>query len=127
MAGNFVNLSRVDPTILCMKSVQGGSSPSIFFRGNNVPAVCLSVVNLQDAFLEEPHLIVNLGKYQKMITGIFHTLEYERWVSCVCVIAGTNFIRSQLDGRLMTFATRAGNIGSLFSFFLHFLISVLKY
>lgn len=110
---SHTNLSRIDPTILCAKATRyGGLSLAIHFRGRYTPTVCLSVIRVGESFLLSPKLAGS--KYQKMITGTFHSLEYERWVAVLCVIYGVKAIRSQTLGNLVTFSTRVGDYSECF-------------
>jgi hypothetical protein len=49
-------------------------------------------------------------KYSKLITGIFHSLEYECWVAVVCLAYGVPFVWSQIVENRMMFSIRTGEL-----------------
>jgi hypothetical protein len=118
---DFINLSRIDPKLLCAKTLMAGSSTLMIYRRGLTlpavsPAVCLTVISVGDSFLDEPKQTGE--KFTKMITGTPHSLEYERMVSVICVVYGVKYFRSQILGNRMTFSTRAGQISECMLFYL---------
>lgn len=108
---DFVNLSRIDPVLLCKKTMPGSTMlPMIYRLGLNLPAasptICLTVISVGDSFLDEPKQTGE--RFTKIITGTPHSLEYERMVSVICVVYGVNFFHSQTLGNRLTFSTRSG-------------------
>jgi hypothetical protein len=123
---NFINLSRADPRDMCYKmTVSARSNSYIHAYGSPLPAICLSVVGVDESFLTEPRPVQN-GKHVKFLTASFHALEYERWVAVLCLIYKRPFIRSQLVENRMTFSTRTGEYSEFIVLYLyvHFLDNI---
>lgn len=105
---SHVNLSRIDPTLLCAKPGRG-KNPAVHIRGGEWPAVCLSVIRVGESFLLDPKPVGS--KSQKLVTGTFHSMEYERWVAVLCVIFGVKAVNTQTVGNMVAFSTRQGEYG----------------
>ena len=109
MNGNFVNLSRVDPSnFIAIKngrarhhlcSVAGGTG------GNTVLSVCISLVKVMECHIADP-LITNGGQTIKQIMGLHHSLENERLQSFCCVVFGVQGLQAPIRDGVMTFGTR---------------------
>lgn len=104
-----MNLSRIDPRSLCVKVGRGAINPAIQLRGNDCPAICVSVIRVGESFLIDPKPVNS--KSQKILTGTFHSMEYERFVAVLCVVFGVNEVRTQTAGNMVAFSTRQGDFG----------------
>ncbi|KZT23615.1 hypothetical protein NEOLEDRAFT_1179854 [Neolentinus lepideus HHB14362 ss-1] len=99
----YLNLSRVSPGILLPPS---GSGQLSLKTVPGEPALCVSVVSVQECHLVFPKLFS--GWKQKYLTGIFHTIEWERFASVVCTACNrTEGMAARLDGSAIQFSTRA--------------------
>ncbi|KZT23148.1 hypothetical protein NEOLEDRAFT_1180365 [Neolentinus lepideus HHB14362 ss-1] len=104
---NYINLSRINPSIL---DISSGNQPSICVDGNRThPAICVSVIAVTECYLIRP---VQFGNYlQKTIYGVLHTVEWERFSTVACqTFNAIGGMKARLDGNSIQFSTRSFKI-----------------
>lgn len=101
---NVVNLSRVDPAQLISKKI--GKSDMVCIRNKSKPALCVSVVAIED---DHTATAKHFGEsIMKFVTATPLTQEYERFAAVLCMTYGVETARCQLLDNLITFSTRSG-------------------
>ena len=107
-ANHFANLSRVDPTLLYWSQPNPAYGKHISFRGSTRPARLVIMGFCFEDQTREPYLVSN-GAYQmKSLSLTPFSLEIERNVAVVGLLASESNFKAQLVGSALTFATRLG-------------------
>jgi len=107
---NVANLSRVDPTLLCLKV--SGSSPYICYRGSAVPTHCFIMGLVHEDRTRAPYQLMGSGKWMKSLSLIPFALEADRMIASVAIIYETESFHGQVvNGNILSFATRQGMLG----------------
>jgi hypothetical protein len=103
---HFANLSRVDPTLLYWSQPNPAYGKHISFRGSTRPARLVIMGFCFEDKTREPYLVSN-GAYQmKSLSLTPFSLEIERNVAVVGLLASEKNFKAQLVGSALTFATR---------------------
>lgn len=117
---NIANLSRVDPSLFCLKVPGGmGLSPCICYRGSaEVPVKCLVMGMVHEDRTQSPYQL-STGKWMKSLSLIPFALEADRMIASIAFIYGTDSFHGQVvNGNILSFATRQGPLGKC-TFFSH--------
>ena len=107
-ANHFANLSRVDPSLLYWSRPNPAYGKHISFRGSTRPARLVIMGFCFEDQTREAYLVSN-GAYQmKSLSLTPFSLEIERNVAVVGLLASESDFKAQLVGSALTFATRLG-------------------
>ncbi|EPQ50469.1 hypothetical protein GLOTRDRAFT_133848 [Gloeophyllum trabeum ATCC 11539] len=106
----FINLSRISPDILLASTAKGATlhvKPLI-----SRPALCTSVILVRESHLTS---YIQHGDYvQKYISGIFHTIEWERFAAVVCEAYNRpDGMKTRLQGSVIQFTSRSVKVSDL--------------
>ena len=105
-ANHFANLSRADPTLLYWSQPNPAYGKHISFCGSNRPAHLVMIGFCFEDQTREPYPVSN-GAYQmKSLSLTPFSLEIERNVAVVGLLASETAFKAQLVGSALTFATR---------------------
>lgn len=108
---NIANLSRVDPALIISKQV--GKSDMVCICNKKKPALCVSVVVIEDDHTATTKTIGD-DSVIKFITATPLTQEFERFAAVLCMTHGVESARCQLLDNILTFSTRSGKSLVLF-------------
>ncbi|PPQ84840.1 hypothetical protein CVT24_013336 [Panaeolus cyanescens] len=100
---HFVNLSRMDPRDLVARPINVNNTAfelAVWKDKRLVTATCLSPIAVRESCTQEKH---NLLKTY-MISGRFHTVEFDRYVSLMGMVMGVEEIGIRLYGDIVTFS-----------------------
>lgn len=115
-AYNLVNLARADPAQLAIAvpNLPGYTSRYLTIKGTGVPAICLIHGICIDDFTSHPQPFGNITNhlFTKSISLIPQTLEIERKVATLCMVAGIDQYRAPLIDNVLTFSTRPGPLSA---------------
>lgn len=105
-ANHFANLSRVDPMLLYWSQPNPAYGKHIAFRGSTRPARLIMLGFCYEDQTREPHQVSN-GAYQmKSLSLTPLSLEIERNISVVGLLASEPSFKAQVIGSTLTFGTR---------------------
>ena len=111
---NVVNLSRIDPHKLLLKSMKGGANDKyqyICHANQTKPALCVTVGAIVKDRSKE--LVRNgAGIGSKFVAAIPLSYEYERWVATIAMALGSRTFKSQITENKLVFSTRPETKGS---------------
>ena len=96
-SGTYVNLSRVDPTLVGVSS----SEPLAYLTAPGVThgyLVCVSLVYVQECSIRKPKPISQW--YVKRVGGIMHTQELERLSGCLGMVFNFDDMDANMLGNL---------------------------
>ncbi|PPQ83962.1 hypothetical protein CVT24_008302 [Panaeolus cyanescens] len=99
----FVNLSRMDPRDLVARPINSNNTAfelAVWKDKRLVTATCLSPIAVRESYTQEKH---NLLKTY-MISGRFHTVEFDRYVSLMGMVMGVEEVGIRLYGDIVTFS-----------------------
>ena len=108
---NIVNLSRINSEmLLTTKPTEKYTNAYVVFRSSVVPAFCISFRLSMDDWTAEPR---PAGKKEKgLMAKVFmmvpQTLEIERKIATICVLANIDSYSAQLCNSALSFSTHAG-------------------
>ncbi|TFK53373.1 hypothetical protein OE88DRAFT_1643138 [Heliocybe sulcata] len=105
-AGHFINLSRISPSVLSINNANNATLYARDFPGH--PALCFSVVAVAECHLLKPLQYTNSDWEQKFISGVFHSVEWERFSTVVCqTFNSVARMKTRLDGNAIAFGTKS--------------------
>ncbi|TFK51925.1 hypothetical protein OE88DRAFT_1644536 [Heliocybe sulcata] len=108
---SVLNLSRISPDIL---HVTSRKDSAIAVLQEDTPVLCASVVAVTECYLHKP--VERSGFSFKYLSGVFYTLEWQRWLSVVgTVYDQTEHVVARMDGDAVQFSTSSGgpaNVGA---------------
>lgn len=101
-SGRYINPSRVDPKDVSVRPMYQSSENKRIFVGKDV-AVCVSTIYSKGSYLLE-------GKTwalpQKMLSGIFHSQEWQRFEAFMCLAFSHEVLYAQYKDHALEFATK---------------------
>ncbi|KDR65699.1 hypothetical protein GALMADRAFT_148470 [Galerina marginata CBS 339.88] len=108
-----VNLSRIEPCDLIAKKLDTGSIyPLVFLRHQKTPALCLSIISVDEDYTRHPKDIN--GSSYKILTGVIQTMEYERLVATLCLVYKVPGIKTLMTNNCWSFSSRPGSSNNNF-------------
>jgi hypothetical protein len=111
-AGRYFNLSRADIGLLYAGSPLREETYPLLSDSSGRHIICTSVGLCQASHLTTliaaPTKSGSEQKYYKTIEVVFHTVDWERFVSGVCMVWGVSEMQAPLAGNALTFSTRSG-------------------
>ncbi|KDR70303.1 hypothetical protein GALMADRAFT_144962 [Galerina marginata CBS 339.88] len=103
-----VNLSRIEPCDLIAKKPDTGSIyPLVFLRHQKTPALCLSIISVDENYTRHPKDIN--GSSYKILTGVIQTMEYERLIATLCLVYKVPGIKTLMTNNRWSFSSRPGS------------------
>ncbi|KAJ3532259.1 hypothetical protein NMY22_g7818 [Coprinellus aureogranulatus] len=102
--GRYINPSRLSPTKACVKYIPAARPKYHLCTADRETAICLSPVMCVASHVIEPP---ERGLRQKWLAAIFHSQEWERFVSFMCMVFGHDTLQAQLAKDAIQFTTRA--------------------
>ena len=112
-ANHFANLPCADPTLLYWSQLNPAYGKHISFRGSTRPAHLIMMGFCYEDQTREPYLVSN-GAYQmKSLSLTPFSLEIERNIAVVAMLASETAFKAQLIGSALTFAIRMDAINCM--------------
>jgi hypothetical protein len=102
LCDHFINPSRADPTAIHMRELQS-TNPRFHAYIGDRPAVFISCIFSELCKLQS---LSTVGLRQKLLQGKFHSVEWQRFMSFVCMISGFHSLHANLARDSMHFVTR---------------------
>lgn len=102
-AGRYINPSRVDPSYVAVRPAFQSSESKRMFVGKDV-AICVSPVYSSQSFLLEGK---PRGLPQKIVSGIFHSQEWQRFEAFMCLAFSHEVLIAQYKDHALEFGTRS--------------------
>ncbi|KAM6491410.1 hypothetical protein JOM56_013184 [Amanita muscaria] len=113
---NLVNLARVNPDRMAFQSRNSDkSSTHLTFRGHINSALCISFGLSVEDFTHEPQPSGTgrngVQNYAKLFSMVPLSLEMERQIAAIAIIAGVDFFHAQSLKNGIVFSTQLGPLG----------------